>query len=199
MNQPDGDAEAPRPTGPVLVPTAQDADGDGVPNDADACPALPESRDGVADDDGCPERGNVVRVGFALRFHDAKVRFEIDTYELHRDALPLMDALAAALEAHPEIRLLDIEGHRSWTRYEPIVELSLERARAVREALVRRGIAPERLRAAGYAAWCPLDPRRNEAAYARNRRIEMKISATWDGPTGVELGCAEGAELRPNF
>jgi hypothetical protein len=32
-----------------------DDDGDGVPNDADQCPTKAEDRDGIADDDGCPE------------------------------------------------------------------------------------------------------------------------------------------------
>lgn len=34
---------------------AKDADGDLVPDDSDKCPAEPENKDGVADDDGCPE------------------------------------------------------------------------------------------------------------------------------------------------
>ncbi len=35
-----------------------DADGDGVPDDVDRCPDLPEDRDGFEDDDGCPEADN---------------------------------------------------------------------------------------------------------------------------------------------
>jgi len=34
---------------------AADADGDGVPDAADRCPHEPETRDGLRDDDGCPE------------------------------------------------------------------------------------------------------------------------------------------------
>ncbi len=37
------------------VPSAHDRDNDGVPDDRDECPDLPEDRDGIQDDDGCPE------------------------------------------------------------------------------------------------------------------------------------------------
>ena len=34
---------------------SHDCDGDGVPDDVDECPDLPEDRDGIQDGDGCPE------------------------------------------------------------------------------------------------------------------------------------------------
>ena len=37
------------------APRVHDRDGDGVPDDVDQCPDLPEDRDGIQDDDGCPE------------------------------------------------------------------------------------------------------------------------------------------------
>jgi OOP family OmpA-OmpF porin len=37
------------------APRAHDRDADGVPDDRDECPDLPEDRDGVEDADGCPE------------------------------------------------------------------------------------------------------------------------------------------------
>lgn len=39
----------------VFTPRAHDADGDGIPDDRDKCPASPEDKDGVEDDDGCPD------------------------------------------------------------------------------------------------------------------------------------------------
>jgi hypothetical protein len=46
------------------------------------------------------------------------------------------------------------------------------------------------LRSKGYGEYCPEDPGHNEAAWEKNRRVEFKIVKTKDGPTGVELGCA---------
>ncbi len=37
------------------APRNHDRDADGVPDDLDQCPDLPEDRDGIQDDDGCPE------------------------------------------------------------------------------------------------------------------------------------------------
>jgi len=37
------------------APRAHDRDHDGVPDDLDQCPELPEDRDGIQDQDGCPE------------------------------------------------------------------------------------------------------------------------------------------------
>ncbi len=37
------------------APTNNDRDGDGIPDDEDRCPDVPEDRDGVQDADGCPE------------------------------------------------------------------------------------------------------------------------------------------------
>jgi hypothetical protein len=37
------------------APRVHDRDGDGVPDDMDECPDLPEDRDGLQDQDGCPE------------------------------------------------------------------------------------------------------------------------------------------------
>ncbi len=37
---------------------AEDQDGDGVPDETDSCPNIPEDADGFADEDGCPEEDN---------------------------------------------------------------------------------------------------------------------------------------------
>jgi hypothetical protein len=37
------------------APRIHDMDGDGIPDDVDQCPELPEDRDGVEDEDGCPD------------------------------------------------------------------------------------------------------------------------------------------------
>lgn len=40
------------------APDVRDSDGDGVPNARDKCPLVAEDRDGVQDDDGCPDDDN---------------------------------------------------------------------------------------------------------------------------------------------
>lgn len=40
------------------TPRVHDQDGDGIPDDEDQCPPLPEDRDGFQDHDGCPDPDN---------------------------------------------------------------------------------------------------------------------------------------------
>ncbi len=55
-------------------------------------------------------------------------------------------------------------------------ELSTARAIAVTRFLQAQGIPPRRLAAAGFAEFQPLDPRDDEIAFRRNRRIELKLT-----------------------
>jgi chemotaxis protein MotB len=82
----------------------------------------------------------------------------------------------------PEIDwVLQVNGH---TDRRPVVnspyasnwELSQARALSVVRVLIAEGIPPERLLAAGYAEFQPLDPADSEEAYQVNRRIELKLT-----------------------
>jgi chemotaxis protein MotB len=55
-------------------------------------------------------------------------------------------------------------------------ELSTARALSVVRYLVAQGVAPDRLAAAGFGEYQPIDPGDSEAAYRRNRRIELKLT-----------------------
>src|SRR6266536_4583736 len=55
-------------------------------------------------------------------------------------------------------------------------ELSSARAISVVQYLVFLGVPAQRLVAAGFAEFQPLDPAPNEDAYKRNRRIELKLT-----------------------
>jgi chemotaxis protein MotB len=54
--------------------------------------------------------------------------------------------------------------------------LSSARAIAVVQALIARGVQPQHLVAAGFGQFQPLDNGTTEEAYARNRRIELKLT-----------------------
>ena len=55
-------------------------------------------------------------------------------------------------------------------------ELSTARALSVVRYLIEEGIRPQRLAAAGFGKFQPLDQRDDEIAYRRNRRIEFKLT-----------------------
>lgn len=58
--------------------------------------------------------------------------------------------------------------------------LSLARAHAVRNVLLRSGIDSGRMSAVGYGPVRPLDPRNNQVAWARNRRVELSFLGVED-------------------
>ena len=55
-------------------------------------------------------------------------------------------------------------------------ELSTARAVSVVRYLAGQGIPPKRMTAAGFGEFHPVDPGQTEAAYQRNRRIELKLT-----------------------
>ncbi len=55
-------------------------------------------------------------------------------------------------------------------------ELSTARAMSVVNFLISQGIAPEHLAATGFGEFQPLDPGTSDAAFRRNRRIELKLT-----------------------
>ena len=55
-------------------------------------------------------------------------------------------------------------------------ELSAARAISVVQYLISRGVSPQHLVAAGFGEFQPLDSAPTEAAFSRNRRIELKLT-----------------------
>ncbi len=97
-----------------------------------------------------------------------------------------LDPLATALtemegQIPPEINwVLRVDGH---TDIRPITgafrsnwELSSARAISVVKYLISRGVPPNRLVAAGFGENQPVDAERTDAGYAKNRRIELKLT-----------------------
>ena len=98
-----------------------------------------------------------------------------------------LDQLATALlelekQIPPEIAwVLRVDGH---TDVRPIASaqfpsnwaLSAARAISVVQYLVTKGVSPQRLVAAGFGEFQPLDDAKNDDAYKRNRRIELKLT-----------------------
>ncbi|MBC6990071.1 OmpA family protein [Hymenobacter sp. BT491] len=97
------------------------------------------------------------------------VLFKLGTPELLPEAIPALDQLAAELRERPALRL-QVAGHTDRIG-EPQKNLTLseQRAAAVKEYLVKAGIAPDRISTVGYGDTYPLYP----APDARNRRVEV--------------------------
>jgi chemotaxis protein MotB len=115
----------------------------------------------------------------------SEVFFDTGQSVLKPEGRAEMDKIAAALlELNRQIPqdigwVLRVDGH---TDVRPIAggrtnwDLSAARAIAVVQYLIGRGMPPQRLVAAGFGEFQPLDPGTGEEAYSRNRRIELKLT-----------------------
>jgi chemotaxis protein MotB len=77
--------------------------------------------------------------------------------------------------------ILRVDGHTdqlpiSTVRFPSNWELSTARAVSVLRYLAEQGIQPKRMTAAGFGEFHPVDLGQSEAAYQRNRRIELKLT-----------------------
>jgi chemotaxis protein MotB len=72
------------------------------------------------------------------------------------------------VDGHTDVRPI-AGGRTNW-------DLSAARAIAVVQYLISKGMPPQRLVAAGFGEFQPIDPGNTEEAYSRNRRIELKLT-----------------------
>jgi outer membrane protein OmpA-like peptidoglycan-associated protein len=121
-----------------------DDDRDRIADACDRCPREPEHYNGTCDDDGCPDRGRLVCIEQAQLRILERIEFPRRSARLPRERAALLDALAATFLANPEIELTAVLGHAAPTERAGEA-LARARAEAVRDALVARGVAPERL------------------------------------------------------
>ncbi len=167
-----------------------DNDHDGIPDVKDKCPNDPETFNGFQDEDGCPDKGSVIIQDNNIIILD-KIKFKTASAEILPESDKILDAVATTLQHHPEFMLIEVAGHadeRASDEYN--LKLTQDRVNSVVRALITRGLERSRLRSKGYGEFCPIDEGHNETAWEQNRRVEFKIVKTADGPTGVELGCA---------
>lgn len=104
------------------------------------------------------------------------ILFDLDQHTLRPDALPLLDDLARWLQANQPAALVEVAGHtddQGGVTYNQ--QLSERRAHAVKQALMARGIAPERLVARGYGLTRPVTPLTDDESRQRNRRVELVV------------------------
>jgi hypothetical protein len=152
-----------------------DNDHDGIPDATDKCPNVPETINGVDDDDGCPDKGDALVVSSPDRLELLEpVAFTGPS--LAKKSTNLMNQLAATLRARADIRRIRLTVHVQPTAApDKDQALSDKRATAIREWLVKWGIAAERLEVKGFGGSKPLVPAASKGAAQINERIELII------------------------
>lgn len=160
-----------------------DNDRDLIKDGDDACPRVDgQTRKETAevynlneDEDGCPDRGIVSEVDGAIEILKP-IHFKYNSDVIDEGSYPILDAVAKTILVSPTIGRVEIQGHtdeRGSDAYN--LDLSERRAASVRRYLTGVGVGDEQLESHGYGERQPKIRRSNEAAWAKNRRVEFII------------------------
>ncbi len=107
---------------------------------------------------------------------EALILFEFDVSELTDASQAQVQSKAAALRNNPGVEV-SIEGHADEVGTEQYnIDLGMDRANAVLEALTAAGISSGRLSAMSHGESMPMTPGRSAEARAQNRRVEFNIT-----------------------
>lgn len=154
---------------PVQVPEL-DRDHDGISDAADSCPDAA----GPAGSFGCPAYEKVIIKQDKLELKE-KIAFAWDSALLDETSRPALDEVAKALMDNPNFRV-QVDGHASSEGADAHNQtLSEERASAVLDYLVVRGVAKDRLVSKGFSSSVPADTNRTAAGRMTNRRVEFVV------------------------
>ncbi len=167
-----------------------DRDGDAIADVYDLCAAQPEDGKGKHPWDGCPDAADPARhvtpwgpspkQAVKVTRGEIKISEEIlfgsGSATIDPASQELLRSIAQILKDVTEIEIVEIAGHADDSGSDAKnKKLTEQRAASVMRDLVSKKIDKGRLRAAGYSAYCPLSAGTDDAARARNRRVEFRI------------------------
>lgn len=148
-----------------------DGDGDGVVDRLDNCP----TEAGVKENQGCKAKQQVVITNTGLQILDI-VYFKTNSDVILKKSYPLLNNVAAVVNAQTRISKIRVEGHTDSQGDDTAnLDLSQRRAASVKAYLIGKGVAAERLDSEGFGESQPVDTNDTKAGRAKNRRVEFKI------------------------
>ena len=182
----------------VFVGAMLDSDGDGVADAMDKCPGTPagvkvdiagcpldSDKDGVPDYmDKCPETPVGLKVNAsgcpitvlgagATSWTFNNINFETSKADIQSSSYGILDEIAAALGADPQLKVV-VEGHSdSSGPREYNMDLSQRRAQAVVDYLTGKGVSPSRLTAKGFGPDRPIADNATRLGRSKNRRVQF--------------------------
>lgn len=167
----------------------KDTDGDGVPDSRDECPTVKgtvngcpdRDGDGVPDkDDECPdEKGKKELKGCPLSKSELEVLkraseaiyFNTGSAVIKPESYDELDKMAEILKKNPEVEAR-IEGHTDSQGNDATnLKLSKDRAKAVKDYLIKKGVEADHLDSEGYGETRPIADNGTADGRAKNRRV----------------------------
>ncbi len=151
-----------------------DNDKDGVGDGVDKCPNEAETANGFDDGDGCPD---TVPEKVAKSFSGAMegINFETGSAKIKASSNKVLDKAHAILAEFESVRI-EIGGHTDNVGDgEANRKLSQDRADSVKNYMVAKGIAADRVVAKGYGDSVSVADNATPKGRAANRRIEFRV------------------------
>jgi OOP family OmpA-OmpF porin len=141
----------------VVEVVCVDDDGDGVCNENDRCPGTPKGA--KVNEYGCWVLGDVL--------------FDFDKYNIKPQFYGMLDAAAKVFDMNPSLKV-EVQGNTDNIGTKAYnMKLSLQRANAVLNYLVNKGIERSRLHARGFGFSRPVATNATPEGRALNRRVEL--------------------------
>jgi OmpA-OmpF porin, OOP family len=170
----DNEDECPTKAGPIerrgCPPKTNDTDGDGVDDVSDRCPETP----GPKDNQGCPKLSATDQAKVSKAFKN--LLFETGKAIIKPSSYASLNELAQVIRDNPGSNLR-LEGHTDNVGNDDAnMQLSKDRAAAVKTYLTDRGVGDDRIESEGYGETRPVAENNSAAGKQKNRRVEMKIS-----------------------
>ena len=115
--------------------------------------------------------GNALALTFKSDF-----TFSVNSSSIRPGLYTEIDRIAQVLSSYPQTTIV-VTGHTDSSGSESYnQQLSERRAQSVKNALVQRGIAAERIQAIGYGESAPIADNNTESGRQKNRRVEVRIN-----------------------
>jgi len=160
-----------------------DNDADKILDSSDLCPGtdqtVAENKDtretynGFDDADGCPDKKPEIAVEKGKSIILEGVYFNTGSASLNPNSMTILDKVVRTLLDNPGIEV-EIRGYTDNTgSYQRNIELSKERADAVKIYLMSKGIDAIKVRTRGFGPENPIATNSTKDGRARNRRIEF--------------------------
>ncbi|MFZ4862751.1 OmpA family protein [Sphingobacterium sp. Mn56C] len=151
---------------------SKDSDGDGVSDKFDKCPGTPAGT--VVDGSGCPIKfPEPVKETIVANGYYAPIQFEFDSSVLKTESYSTLDKLAKELrDSKSSVALNGYASSEGSDAYN--LNLSKDRANAVKQYLVNAGVAASSISAKGFGEANPVATNATEEGRIQNRRVEIK-------------------------
>ena len=170
------DSEDACPEVPGVAPEGcpdKDTDGDRIMDSVDKCIDEPEVYNGLDDTDGCPDELPPEIKEFEGAIEG--ITFDFGKATIRPSSKPVLDKAVGVMKEYPDVRVRIVGHTDNVGDPETNLQLSKDRADAVKAYLTDAGIDAERVETDGKGDTEPRDTNDTEAGRSKNRRIEFII------------------------